>query len=380
MRRTCRPQRRRQVDAHACACRHANARTAATVVIGGSVQSRYSAALAQSLGIRCVFQELSLCPNLTVAENARINHRVAQGVRLATQGRRPDPRQARRDLSRPRHRRRRHRSRPVDRPAPDGRGSARLHRHRQAAAPGHPGRADLVARRPHGRPAAGLHAPRQLPAGISCILISHLLGEVLDYSDRIVVMRDGKVVATDNAAAFDRAEAGRGHGRLSSSARQLRAPRAARPRPNGHCVSGPGRSGSPMAPSSSRMKARSSDWPGLPDMARRGCFLEIFKAATASHAAHRGDRAGGAGRRRPPGRRHLSAVVDRREYRHPLDGQPARGLAAFASAGRQTLPSAGSTGSESARPTPTTTSCRCPAATSRRRYSRGRSARTPGSS
>ena len=50
-----------------------------TVIIGGNAQSRYSAALAQNLGVRCVFQELSLCPNLTVAENARINHRALKG-------------------------------------------------------------------------------------------------------------------------------------------------------------------------------------------------------------------------------------------------------------------------------------------------------------
>ena len=49
------------------------------MTIGGSVQNRHSAALAQSLGIRCVFQELSLCPNLTVAENARINHTSLKG-------------------------------------------------------------------------------------------------------------------------------------------------------------------------------------------------------------------------------------------------------------------------------------------------------------
>src|ERR1700704_5298786 len=39
------------------------------IEIAGGAQSRYSVALAQKLGIRCVFQELSLCPNLTVAEN-----------------------------------------------------------------------------------------------------------------------------------------------------------------------------------------------------------------------------------------------------------------------------------------------------------------------
>ena len=60
--------------------------------------------LAQRLGIRCVFQELSLCPNLTVAENTRVIHRALRGFGWRTAGRRPDRRQARRDLSRPRHR------------------------------------------------------------------------------------------------------------------------------------------------------------------------------------------------------------------------------------------------------------------------------------
>src|SRR5690606_15188147 len=45
---------------------------------------------------------------------------------------------------------------------------------------------------------------RFVAGGKSCILISHLLGEVLGNSDRIVVMRDGKVVAADEASAFDR--------------------------------------------------------------------------------------------------------------------------------------------------------------------------------
>ena len=45
---------------------------------------------------------------------------------------------------------------------------------------------------------------RVVAGGASCILISHLLGEVLQNSDRIVVMRDGKVVAADIARAFDR--------------------------------------------------------------------------------------------------------------------------------------------------------------------------------
>jgi ribose transport system ATP-binding protein len=45
---------------------------------------------------------------------------------------------------------------------------------------------------------------RFVAGGRSCILISHLLGEILDNADRIVVMRDGKVVATDAASTFNR--------------------------------------------------------------------------------------------------------------------------------------------------------------------------------
>src|SRR5947199_95714 len=45
---------------------------------------------------------------------------------------------------------------------------------------------------------------RAVTEGTSCIFISHLLGEVLQNCDRIVVMRDGKTVAADRAKAFDR--------------------------------------------------------------------------------------------------------------------------------------------------------------------------------
>jgi len=45
---------------------------------------------------------------------------------------------------------------------------------------------------------------RRVGQGASCILISHLLGEILETADRIVVMRDGKVVASDTARSFDR--------------------------------------------------------------------------------------------------------------------------------------------------------------------------------
>ena len=70
-----------------------------------------------------------------------------------------DARHARRDLSRPRHRRRAPRSAALDRPAADGRDRPRLHRHRRAGAGGDPRRADLVARQRAGGAAARPRAP-----------------------------------------------------------------------------------------------------------------------------------------------------------------------------------------------------------------------------
>jgi ribose transport system ATP-binding protein len=48
------------------------------------------------------------------------------------------------------------------------------------------------------------HVRRVVATGASCVLISHLLGEILEYSDRIVVMRDGAIAAADRASGFDR--------------------------------------------------------------------------------------------------------------------------------------------------------------------------------
>src|SRR4029434_9644599 len=42
--------------------------------VHGGIEETYSVSRAQKLDIRCVFQELSLCPNLSVTENTRINH------------------------------------------------------------------------------------------------------------------------------------------------------------------------------------------------------------------------------------------------------------------------------------------------------------------
>src|SRR5437868_8455577 len=49
------------------------------LTFAGEAPTGYSPGLAKKLGVRCVFQELSLCPNLTVAENTRLFHPALTG-------------------------------------------------------------------------------------------------------------------------------------------------------------------------------------------------------------------------------------------------------------------------------------------------------------
>ena len=173
------------------------------LVDGAEVTAGYGVAAARRHGVRCVFQELSLCPNLTVAENARVVHPGLVG---------------------PGWRRR----------------AARLILDRlDAIFPGHgiaPG--DLVGDLAIGRrqqveiaraftatdlpvrlaildePTSALDAVaagqllafvrRFVAEGGSCVLISHLLGEVIEAADRVVVMRDGRVVLARATAGLTR--------------------------------------------------------------------------------------------------------------------------------------------------------------------------------
>ncbi len=60
-----------------------------TIVIAGTELSRgYAPQVAMQHGVRCVYQELSLCPNLTVAENARISHPAIRGLGWRREARR----------------------------------------------------------------------------------------------------------------------------------------------------------------------------------------------------------------------------------------------------------------------------------------------------
>jgi ribose transport system ATP-binding protein len=173
------------------------------VAVAGEAQRDYSPARALQLGIRCVFQELSLCPNLTVAENARIYHRVLRGFgwrRKAANliagkldeifpGHDIRPSDLVQDLSIARRQ-----MVEVARAFTETREPARL----------------IILDEPtssldaHASRQLLTHIRRMVGRDISFVFISHLLGEIIEGCDRIVVMRDGKIVASDRATAFDR--------------------------------------------------------------------------------------------------------------------------------------------------------------------------------
>ncbi|MFN4141339.1 sugar ABC transporter ATP-binding protein [Aestuariivirga sp.] len=178
--------------------------SAGELSIGGAKHAgHWTAAAAQAQGVRCVFQELSLCPNLTVAENVRIVHRALTGFGWKARAR--ELIRAKLDEIFPRH--------GID---PDDEIADLAIGQRQMAEIARAftvteGALRLVIL---DEPTSSLDAvtAQQLLAyigketarGTSIILISHLLGEILQASDRIVVMKDGKKVADRKAQDFTR--------------------------------------------------------------------------------------------------------------------------------------------------------------------------------
>ncbi len=172
-------------------------------VAGSDIAGRLTPQNAVAYGVRCVYQELSLCPNLTVAENARITHPAIAGVGWRRAARRligdkldevfPDHGISTDDIV----------------------GDLSIARRQMVeiarAFAVTTAKAQVVIL---DEPTSSLdavaarklldHVRRYVESGGTCILISHLLGEVLDSSDRIAVMRDGGIVALDRASNFDR--------------------------------------------------------------------------------------------------------------------------------------------------------------------------------
>jgi ribose transport system ATP-binding protein len=205
------------------------------LVVAGEEQPHWTSARARALGLRCVFQELSLCPNLTVAENARVVHPAIRGFGWQR------------------------------------RAGRLIVGKLDEIFPGHGVRAgDLVQDLTIGRrqmveiarafsvleaparliildePTSSLdahtarqllmHVRRSVETGVSCVLISHILGEVLSACDRIVVMRDGKVVMAGAARNFDRAKLVGAMGGIEPEAPQAQAIAAIAARGKGQVV------------------------------------------------------------------------------------------------------------------------------------------------
>lgn len=173
------------------------------VVAGAELPRGYGVRTAHRLGIRCVFQELSLCPNLTVAENTRILHPSIRGWGWRRQAARLI-RDKLDDIF------------PGHGISPDDIvGDLSIGRRQMVEI----ARAFTVTDEPLrlvilDEPTSSLdaitgeqllrHVRKVVAGGVSCILISHLLNDILNYTDRIVVMKDGLAVAERPAGAFTR--------------------------------------------------------------------------------------------------------------------------------------------------------------------------------
>jgi ribose transport system ATP-binding protein len=174
------------------------------LVVAGENQPHWTSARARALGLRSVFQELSLCPNLTVAENARIVHAPIRGFGWRR-------RAGRLILDKLDEIFPGHGVRPGDLVQDLTIGRKQMVEIARAfSISDAPARLVIL-----DEPTSSLdahtagqllaHVRRSVESGMSCVLISHILGEVLSACDRIVVMRDGKVVMADVARNFDRA-------------------------------------------------------------------------------------------------------------------------------------------------------------------------------
>ena len=245
-----------------------------TVSGDGEAIARYGINTARGRGVRCVFQELSLCPNLTVVENTRLMHRQLGGVGWRA------------------------------------RAGAIIGKSLDAVFPGHGidcdrtvGELSIAERQmveiamafsdagiaprlvildePTSSLDASLaeqmlaHVRRFVGAGGAVIFISHILGEILSTADRIVIMKDGRIVADRAAAEFSETSLVEAMGSVVKGAEQRRAGRDLAAAPV--VLDQPGK-GLPF-------KARRGEIVGLAGLAGHGQTAMLMKL----HAASSGD-------------------------------------------------------------------------------------------
>ena len=178
--------------------------SAGELSVGGTrVAGTWTAATAQAHGIRCVFQELSLCPNLTVAENVRIVHRSLRGFGWKARARALI--RAKLDEIFPGHG-----IEPDDEIADLSIGKRQMSEIARAFTVTDESLRLVILDEPTSSLDAVTaqqlltYVKAEAARGTSIILISHLLGEILSTSGRIVVMKDGKTVAERLAKDFTR--------------------------------------------------------------------------------------------------------------------------------------------------------------------------------
>ncbi len=167
----------------------------------GELLARYGINAARARGIRCVFQELSLCPNLTVVENTRIMHRHLGG--LGWRNRAKDVIERSLDAVFPGH------GIESDRTVGDL-SIAERQMVEIAMAFSDAGIAPrlIILDEPTSSLDGSLaeqmlaHVRRFVASGGSVILVSHILHEILVTASRIVVMKDGRIVAERPADAW----------------------------------------------------------------------------------------------------------------------------------------------------------------------------------
>ena len=137
------------------------------------------------------------------------------------------------------------------------------------------------------RTASRLRPPLRRRAAARCILISHLLGEILSTVDRIVVMRDGRSSRNGRPPELHARFAGGGDGQASREARTPERAAAASKRQRRRAARARPAAGAATAASSSPIAARSSASPASPARARPRCCARLFDAARGARATPR---------------------------------------------------------------------------------------------
>ena len=171
------------------------------IACDGTVVSQFSINAARAIGLRCVFQELSLCPNLSIVENTRITHRtlggwgwraragaiISESLDDIFPGHQIDPATQVADLTISQQQ-----MVEIAMAFSDAGIAPRL----------------VILDEPTSSLDAGVAAQlldkvhRYVTAGGSVVLVSHILQEILTASTRIVVMKDASIVAERPAADF----------------------------------------------------------------------------------------------------------------------------------------------------------------------------------